>query len=102
MDFLFVEVSIDRWLLVNEKCVFFSDAVLTLRAYLFPSPSLPSRHPDPPMDLVLLCHPLLRDCREFLPIYSFLTAQSQILFFRILTGFSKQSCTLEVLYSSVT
>ena len=102
MDFLFVEVSIGRRLLVNEKCVFFSDAVLSLHAYLFPSLSLPSSHTDPPMDLVLLCHLLLRDCRGFLAISSFLTAHSQILFFRILTGFSKLSCTLEVLCSSVT
>ena len=102
MDFLFVEVSIDRRLLVNEKCVFFSDAMLSLHAYLFPSPSLPSSHTDPPMNLVLLCHLLLRDCRGFLPVYWFLTALSQILFFRILTGFSKLSCTLEVLCSSVT
>lgn len=94
--------SLYGWLLVDEKCVFFSDAVLSLHAYLFLSPSLLSSHTDPPMDPVLLCHLLLRDCWEFLPIYLFLTAHSQILFFRILPGFSELSFTLEVLCSPVT
>lgn len=94
--------SLYRWLPVDEKCVFFSDAVLSLHAYLFLSPSLLSRHTDPPMDPVLLGHLLLRDCWEFLLIYLFLIAHSQILFFRILPGVSELSFTLEVLCSPVT
>ena len=89
--------SLYGWLLVDEKCVFFSDAVLSLHAYLFLSPSLLSSHTDPPMDPVLLCHLLLRDCWEFLPIYLFLTAHSQS--FSLESFLDSQNCPLLLKFS---